>query len=214
MVVKPVHISRCGNGSNGTSLDNGVRLTAEDHHVVVSEVSMGGDDAPVKAKCEQVSSVTERRSSARIQKLNSEKAVRLRGRSNNPEEKVVRKKIRLYERRKGSQPDHVGDDNKSSEGNTNKVVLGSNNNNNKSNGCSSNVEEAARVSRSIEVAEETGVGGGKSACALVTETLRSFSRHFLHFVQVCFLFLCQRNQSYETSICLLTSKWCFSFDLI
>lgn len=182
MVVKPVRISRCGNGSNGTSLDNGVRLTAEDHHVVVSEVSMGGDDAPVKAKCEQVSPVTERRSSARIQKLNSEKAVRLRGRSNNPEEKVVRKKIRLYERRKGSQPDHVGDDNKSSEGNTNKVVLGSNNNN-KSNGCSSNVEEAARVSRSIEVAEETGVGGGKSACALVTETLRSFSRHFLHFVQ-------------------------------
>lgn len=181
-MVKSVRVSRCGNGVNGTGLDNGVCLTADDHHLIDSEVSMGGDDA-VRTKCEHVSPGTERRSSARIQKLESEKAVRLRRRgdsSNNPEEKVVRKKVKVYERRKGSGPD-VGDDNKAaSEGKTNKVVLGSNKES-ISNGCCSNVEEADRGS--IEIASETGIGGGKSASALVTETLRAFSKHFLHFVQ-------------------------------
>lgn len=160
---------------------------------------------------------SERRTSLRIQKLNSQKSLRDRDREDTLdqiEERVVRKRVRVC-KQSNENPTFVGasvvDDNdhieervvqkkvsvckKSNENPTsvgassaddniickdNKVVCESNES--KDNAESDGGQVVATNMGLTEVAE-TVVKGEKSAYALVTETLRAFNKHYLHFVQ-------------------------------
>ncbi|XP_057465707.1 histone-lysine N-methyltransferase, H3 lysine-9 specific SUVH4-like isoform X3 [Actinidia eriantha] len=171
----------------GHSLENGV-AEGNTKRQKCKEVSGNNSESPA----------VERRISARIQKMKSEKALRVREReesSDHIEERVARKKTKVYERRKVNPPEEpkktkvherknvnpphtVVHDNKGSEGKV--LILGSNESKNSAN--ADGVQDAVTNMVLTEVAE-SGIGIEKSAHAKVTETLRTFNKLYLHFVQ-------------------------------
>ncbi|XAR52062.1 Histone-lysine N-methyltransferase [Bertholletia excelsa] len=172
MVVRsPRCVNTCENGVSSSSLDNGVSVVADHHHLIVSGVSC--DKGSAKS--------SERRTSARIQKLKGEKALRLRGRQESLDQldvKVVRKKKRVNDRREASPPEVAPqklDDNKGSE--DNKGALESNGDAN------ADGLQGAVISAGLTEVVQTVGGVEKSAYAMVTKTLRTFNKHYLHFVQ-------------------------------
>ncbi|PSS18252.1 Histone-lysine N-methyltransferase [Actinidia chinensis var. chinensis] len=144
------------------------------------------------------SPAVERRTSARIQKLKSEKSLCVRGREESPdhsEERVARKKPKVYERRKVNPPEEpkktkvherknvnpphtVVHDNKGSEGK--EAILGSKES---KNGANAEGVQGAVTNMVLTEVAESGIGIEKSAHAKVTETLRTFNKLYLHFVQ-------------------------------
>ncbi|XP_028089473.1 histone-lysine N-methyltransferase, H3 lysine-9 specific SUVH4-like isoform X2 [Camellia sinensis] len=185
---------QCGfeNGITSPSTDNnGVSVSAD---LMVSRVSEEGD--MISIKCEEVSvnnsPALKRRASARIQKIKTEKALlRLRDEQESlkhVEEKVSRKKTRVYERKKVSvSPLLVLDDNHHASSEANKVkpeIKYYSANAEGSRGAA--FTEVAETQTQTETGTGTGIGVGveKSAYALVTETLRTFNKHYLHFIQL------------------------------
>ena len=193
MVVRSlVRTNKHENGiHNGHSLENGV-TSGNTKRQKCKEVSGNNSEK---------SPAVERRTSARIQKLKSEKALCVRDREESPdhsEERVARKKPKVYERRKVNQPEEpkktkvherknvnpphtVVHDNKGSESKV--VILGSKESKNSAN--AEGVQGAVKNLVLTEVAE-SGIWIEKSAHAKVTETLRTFNKLYLHFVQVCY----------------------------
>ncbi|GMP29813.1 hypothetical protein CsSME_00004762 [Camellia sinensis var. sinensis] len=183
---------QCGfeNGITSPSTDNnGVSVSAD---LMVSRVSEEGD--MISIKCEEVSvnnsPALKRRASARIQKIKTEKALlRLRDEQESlkhVEEKVSRKKTRVYERKKVSvSPLLVLDDNHHASSEANKVkpeIKYYSANAEGSRGAA--FTEVAETQTQTETGTGIGVGVEKSAYALVTETLRTFNKHYLHFIQL------------------------------
>lgn len=114
---------------------------------------------------------TERRSSARLQKLKSEKALRVR-----PEEKEEpenKKNVKVLKKRKvekanvGSEVVENGDSKPEAELEVPNEKM-----------------ESVEGGEMVVIAENGTTGVEKSAYARVTETLRTFNKHYLHFVQV------------------------------
>ncbi|KAA8548294.1 hypothetical protein F0562_004723 [Nyssa sinensis] len=183
MVVQSLHcVNACENHITTTSIDT--EVITDHRHLMVSGVSMNDNGT---LDCEKfngnksASPLSERRTSARIQKLMSEKALRVRRAeelSNHVEEKVIRKKTRVYQRRKVNLPNvgSQGVENKASE--VDIPDMGPNETKN----CA-NVEVGAVVNMGLTEVAESGFVGEKSAYARVTETLRTFNKHYLHFVQ-------------------------------
>ncbi|KAK3003364.1 hypothetical protein RJ639_020184 [Escallonia herrerae] len=128
--------------------------------------------------------VIQRRSSARIQKLKTEMALRVRCRKDPPaphaEEMGARKKTRVYQRRKVEVPDvklrvvENGGSEFKADG-----FLGPL----ESNGRAVVVDGGEKKDLSLVEGIDNGVVAEKSVYARVTETLRSFNKHYLHFVQ-------------------------------
>ncbi|KAK2968816.1 hypothetical protein RJ640_028209, partial [Escallonia rubra] len=128
--------------------------------------------------------VIQRRSSARIQKLKTEMALRVRCRKDPPathaEEMGARKKTRVYQRRKVEVPDvklgvvENGGSEFKADG-----FLGPL----ESNGPAVVVDGGEKKDLSLVEGIDNGVVAEKSVYARVTETLRSFNKHYLHFVQ-------------------------------
>ncbi|CAK9166165.1 unnamed protein product [Ilex paraguariensis] len=125
------------------------------------------------------SSPCERRSSARIKKLNSEKALRVCKREefvNQEEDRVFRKKTRVQHRKTVDRP-NVGSEIGGSE--VQIEVLGSD----VVKDCAV-VENDEKLNMSLAEFTENGTVSEKSAYTRVTETLRIFNKHYLHLVQV------------------------------
>ncbi|KAF5958610.1 hypothetical protein HYC85_005835 [Camellia sinensis] len=204
MVVPSLHrANTCENGITTTSpsINNGVSVASA---LMVSDVSMAAD-TPITTKCEETvisppNPKLERRTSARIQKLKSEEAIRITSSRRKDSlnhtqeklEKVVQKKTKVFKRRKVCPPEDVAplvvdDDTKVSnsilgfeaeaeaEAKT-KAKANANANANETKDSAANIEGVRGVTAA-------GIGAEKSASALVTETLRAFNKHYLHFVQ-------------------------------
>ncbi|XP_058179900.1 histone-lysine N-methyltransferase, H3 lysine-9 specific SUVH4-like [Rhododendron vialii] len=121
--------------------------------------------------------VSERRTSRRLQKLQSQKAVPVCYKEDpvdNIEERVGRKKAKVGKQRNQNSTSVVEPivvDNKTREDND--VVFGP-----KNDGC-----HVAAMSVGLTEVAETSAKGEKSAYALVTDTLRTFNKHYLLCVQ-------------------------------
>ncbi|KAI8541254.1 hypothetical protein RHMOL_Rhmol08G0047300 [Rhododendron molle] len=121
--------------------------------------------------------VSERRTSRRLQKLQSQKAVPVCYKEDpvdNIEERVVRKKAKVGKQRNQNSTSAVAPivvDNKIRE--DNEAVSGP-----KNDGC-----HVVAMSVGLTEVAETSAKGEKSAYALVTDTLRTFNKHYLHCVQ-------------------------------
>ncbi|KAL6994530.1 hypothetical protein U1Q18_012632 [Sarracenia purpurea var. burkii] len=180
-------VHTCENGSvTGHSLGNGASVASNRHYLKCEEVRVSDLE----------NRMFERRISARIQKMTNLKAIHLHSRkesSDHIEEKVVRKKAKVHENGYMNPPDvgpGVVDDSKCSKGK--EMVLGSNESRDSANAeggqranGSANAEGCQGALNGIVLTElaVSGVGGEKSAYALVTETLRTFNKHYLHLVQ-------------------------------
>ncbi|XP_028111864.1 uncharacterized protein LOC114310154 [Camellia sinensis] len=119
MVVPSLHrANTCENGITTTSpsINNGVSVASA---LMVSDVSMAAD-TPITTKCEETvislpNPKLERRTSARIQKLKSEEAIRITSSRRKDSlnhtqeklEKVVQKKTKVFKRRKVCPPEDV-----------------------------------------------------------------------------------------------------------
>ncbi|GMP29966.1 hypothetical protein CsSME_00004847 [Camellia sinensis var. sinensis] len=204
MVVPSLHrANTCENGITTTSpsINNGVSVASA---LMVSDVSMAAD-TPITTKCEETvislpNPKLERRTSARIQKLKSEEAIRITSSRRKDSlnhtqeklEKVVQKKTKVFKRRKVCPPEDVAplvvdDDTKVSNSILGfeaeakakakaKANANANANANETKDSAANIEGVRGVTAA-------GIGAEKSASALVTETLRAFNKHYLHFVQ-------------------------------
>ncbi|XP_052195414.1 histone-lysine N-methyltransferase, H3 lysine-9 specific SUVH4 isoform X3 [Diospyros lotus] len=184
---------RCVNTcENGSTLDNAISVNPGRHHLMVSGVS-GGETVCDElsgnhSEMEKTPAYSERRTSARIQKLKAEKALRLRCREEalgSMQEGVIRKKTRVCQRRKVSAPP-TADENKGSEGGNvddNKCSGGSNVPISSNDGKDSANDGGDRRAMVSTGSTEAGMEGDKSSYALVTKTLRIFNKHYLHFVQ-------------------------------
>lgn len=144
--------------------------------------------------------VSERRTSRRLQKLQSQKAGPVCYKEDpvdNIEERVVRKKAKVGKQRNQNSTSVVAPivvDNKTREDND--VVSGP-----KNDEC-----HVAAMSVGLTEVAETSAKGEKSAYAMVTDTLRTFNKHYLLCVQVYSMihFLIIRVQ--ECLACCLSRK--------
>ncbi|XP_059668643.1 histone-lysine N-methyltransferase, H3 lysine-9 specific SUVH4-like [Cornus florida] len=187
VVQSPPRIISCKDRITTTNLDTkGGGVTTVDDHMMVSDDS------------------SKRRSSARIQMLKSKNAPLPRyreGSSNHVlDEKVHRKKSRSYKKRKLDVPNAASQSQvvETNASDVNTQVLGSN----RTTKDSANVDGGATRMDGVltEVAQDSAnTDGGvdrvltevgatvpvveKSASARVTDTLRAFNKHYLHFVQ-------------------------------
>ncbi|CAK9183688.1 unnamed protein product [Ilex paraguariensis] len=139
-----------------------------------------------------------RRTSARIKKLETEKALRVGKREellNHEEDRVVLKRTRVYSRRKVDTP-NVGSDVAEIGGSKVQTeVLGSN----EAKDCAV-MENRGKTNIGLKEVTEDGAGSDKSACAMVTETLRIFNKHYLHFVQFGYFYHCSSVKLAETML--------------
>lgn len=174
----------------------GQGLTADSRHSMASGGSPidGGRKPKFSFKFAKVSarvesegdSPVERRFSARIQKLKSEKAScvnRLEEAPKSRSEQCSRKKEKGYKRKKENTP--AGSEELAGEADV--LIVGSSDavaNCSMENGKSKNAESTDVVDNGTVNVVTTANGVEKSASAKVKETLRTFNKYYLHFVQV------------------------------
>ncbi|GFY85144.1 hypothetical protein Acr_03g0019180 [Actinidia rufa] len=130
-----------------------------------------------RQKCKEVSEKN-RQTTVKRELLGKKTKVYERRKVNPPEEP---KKTKVHERKNVNPPHTVVHDHKGSEGK--EAILGSKESKNSAN--AEGVQGAVTNMVLTEVAE-SGIGIEKSAHAKVTETLRTFNKLYLHFVQVCY----------------------------
>ncbi|XP_028114775.1 histone-lysine N-methyltransferase, H3 lysine-9 specific SUVH4-like [Camellia sinensis] len=200
MVVPSLHrANTCENGITTTSpsINNGVSVASA---LMVSDVSMAAD-TPITTKCEETvisppNPKLERRTSARIQKLKSEEAIRITSSRRKDSlnhtqeklEKVVQKKTKVFKRRKVCPPEDVAplvvdDDTKVSNSILGFEAEAKAKAKAKANANANETKDSAANIEGVRGVTAAGIGAEKSASALVTETLRAFNKHYLHFVQ-------------------------------